>query len=136
MRVSKAWLPVVLLQLGACAIPPRILEVEGPPDTLDTVGPYRVTAAVTGAEGIRDLSVIWTTTNFQPDAGMITGEPQRAVMRAVGSSGYEGILDGQPHGTRVEYVLHLTQQTGERQTAQGDGGSFSFRVLQADGGFP
>lgn len=127
---------LLLLVVTSCTAGSQILEVEPAPDTTDPVGPYRISATVSQASTVRDLSVFWTAFTPSSDGNMQQGEIQRARMSQETEGFFEGAIPGQPNGSRIEYFLELRDVTGSRVREPRGSDVLTFHVLNLDGGAP
>ncbi len=114
---------LLLLACGEPA-PPRIIEVHGPGDTRDPVGPYRVTAVVEGADTV---SIEWTR-QYDVHADLLA-EPQRSPMYDVGES-WQGDVPGGLIEQAATTWLHVEASNAAGSTISQ---RLQFRLLDPDG---
>jgi hypothetical protein len=98
-------------------VPPLFLNVEGPADTTDLIGPYAVTATVIDDFSFPQLTLFWSTE---------TAPSTAITMSAVGDGLYMAEIPGQPAQTTVNWWIEATD--GSNVTAHPDTGTAEFRV--------
>jgi len=100
------------------------IQHAGLPDTLDSTGPYVVTAILTpssGGQGVTSASVVYTT-----DDGAITTS---VAMAPTGNPDeWAASIPGQSRGTTVQYRLKATDSLGTSVAPVNDDGHFVFGV--------
>ncbi len=90
--------------------PPRILRIDDPGDTEDTVGPYIIKAQIvddmSSDRNFFDHGIVIDYTVVTPGPG--PGIGGQVDMDHVGGQIYRGEIPGQPEGSSIEYVISAT----------------------------